>query len=71
MFAWGKPQQVSPCTELLQSMWGCLPQERQLLCREAWNGLGWRGLQKSRSNPPATSRDFHQTGLLKAPSNPA
>ena len=38
---------------------------------ESWNGLGWKGPQRSSgSNPPAMSRDiFHQPRLLRAPSN--
>ena len=38
---------------------------------ESWNGLGWKGPERSSgSNPPAISRDiFHQTRLLRAPSN--
>jgi len=38
---------------------------------ESWNGLDWKGPYiSSSSNPPAMGRDpFHQTRLLKTPSN--
>jgi len=42
-----------------------------LFVLESWNGLGWKGpYRSSGSNPPAMGRDsFHQTRLLRAPSN--
>ena len=38
---------------------------------ESWNGLDWKGPERSSSSPPpAIDKDtFHQTRLLKAPSS--